>query len=214
MGFPIFELYRKLLSKMNRLDSEVHEMRTEMKRSFQEHSNASPVVKQYKNYHLPRANKLFSGRKMQLERLTKILENNNLAVINGLSGIGKSQIAVKYVQGHQKEYDFTVWITTENIRELDDAYRQAADFYGLLEGVGDKDALYVKEVMKEFLNHENVLLVVDGADDISFFDLLDYIPANAKVIITTQNSNLDSEEFDIIPLKNFTKNEAVNEKFF
>lgn len=199
-----------LLSKMNRLDSEVHEMRTEMKRSFQEHSNASPVVKQYKNYHLPRANKLFSGRKMQLERLTKILENNNLAVINGLSGIGKSQIAVKYVQGHQKEYDFTVWITTENIRELDDAYRQAADFYGLLEGVGDKDALYVKEVMKEFLNHENVLLVVDGADDISFFDLLDYIPANAKVIITTQNSNLDSEEFDIIPLKNFTKNEAVN----
>ena len=131
---------------------------------------------------------------MQLERLTKILENNNLAVINGLSGIGKSQIAVKYVQGHQKEYDFTVWITTENIRELDDAYRQAADFYGLLEGVGDKDALYVKEVMKEFLNHENVLLVVDGADDISFFDLLDYIPANAKVIITTQNSNLDSEE--------------------
>ena len=199
---------------MNRLDSEVHEMRTEMKRSFQEHSNASPVVKQYKNYHLPRANKLFSGRKMQLERLTKILENNNLAVINGLSGIGKSQIAVKYVQGHQKEYDFTVWITTENIRELDDAYRQAADFYGLLEGVGDKDALYVKEVMKEFLNHENVLLVVDGADDISFFDLLDYIPANAKVIITTQNSNLDSEEFDIIPLKNFTKNEAVNEKFF
>ena len=97
---------------------------------------------------------------------------------------------------------------------MDDAYRQAADFYGLLEGVGDKDALYVKEVMKEFLNHENVLLVVDGADDISFFDLLDYIPANAKVIITTQNSNLDSEEFDIIPLKNFTKNEAVNEKFF
>lgn len=48
------------------------------------------------------------------------------------SGIGKTQIAKKYISVHKQEYNIVVWISAENIEELNNSYRQVALFYNLI----------------------------------------------------------------------------------
>lgn len=43
-----------------------------------------------------------------------------------------------------------------------------------------------------------------------FDGLIDYLPSESNVIVTTQNSNLDPDEFNIIPVGDFTEDEAIN----
>ena len=55
----------------------------------------------------------------------------------------------------------------------------------------------------------NSLIVYDGADDIS----LDFLTEkcafhNSDIVITTQNSNIDLDEFSVIPIDTFTPEEA------
>ena len=85
----------------------------------------------YRNYNIPVASKLFYGRDVHLRNLLSFLEITNLVIINGLGGIGKTQIAKKYISEHKQEYNIVVWISAENTEELNSSYRQVAIFYNL-----------------------------------------------------------------------------------
>ena len=165
----------------------------------------------YKNYNIPVASKLFCGREEHLYKLLSILENTNLVIINGLGGSGKTQIAKKYINEHKNEYNIVVWISAENIEELSNSYRQVALYYNLIEINKKYDQGYIEDLVKNYLDDiEKAMLIIDGVDDVEFDDLLDYLPSNASVIVTTQNSNIDADEFNIIPVGDFTEDEAIN----
>lgn len=165
----------------------------------------------YRNYNIPVASKLFYGREEQLYKLLDIFKNTNLVIINGLGGIGKTQIAKRFISEHKQEYNIVVWISAENTEELNNAYRQVALFYNLIENNKKYDQGYIDELVKNYLNDiEKSMLIIDGVDDVELDDLLNYLPSNSNVILTTQNSNIDSDEFNIIPVGDFTEDEAIN----
>lgn len=165
----------------------------------------------YRNYNIPIANKLFCGREDHLHKILSSFKSTNLVVINGLGGIGKTQIAKKYIGDYKQEYNIIVWISGEDIEELNNSYRQVALFYNLIENNKKYDQVHINDLVKNYLNEiEKSLLIIDGVDDVEFGDLINYLPSSANIIITTQNSNIDSDEFNIISVGDFTKDEATN----
>ena len=73
----------------------------ELKRILKEHS---PVVSDNKGVEdivplsIPRPSNIFTGRKDELERFKDVLEQSNLISIEGLGGIGKTELAAKYIE--------------------------------------------------------------------------------------------------------------------
>jgi hypothetical protein len=67
---------------------------------------------------LPLAAAHFTGRKAELDAIDAALGVADRAVvtqaITGLGGVGKSQLAVRYVHEHADEYDVVAWIRAED----------------------------------------------------------------------------------------------------
>jgi hypothetical protein len=66
----------------------------------------------------PHAVKHFTGREAELEVLDRRLRAADRAVITqaiiGLGGVGKTQLAARYVQCHGDEYDVVAWVRAED----------------------------------------------------------------------------------------------------
>jgi hypothetical protein len=60
----------------------------------------------------------FTGREPELQQLDRVLRDGELAVVAqaivGQGGVGKSQLAARYVYQHADEYDIVAWIRAED----------------------------------------------------------------------------------------------------
>ncbi|XP_058834904.1 uncharacterized protein LOC131692068 [Topomyia yanbarensis] len=103
---------------------------------------------------------LFTGRKEELlelhKRLTENAANDRVTVItqmtsiSGLGGIGKTELARKYIHRYSNYYDGNiVWINAENEASLIDSFRRLAQ---------DKLEISLKNVDKE---DRNIAVIVD-----------------------------------------------------
>ncbi|WP_440994663.1 NB-ARC domain-containing protein [Cysteiniphilum litorale] len=59
---------------------------------------------------VPMANNLFVGRDSYLSDIHSHLLKNNMMMLNGAGGIGKTQIAKQYTYAHQNAYDIVWWV--------------------------------------------------------------------------------------------------------
>lgn len=53
----------------------------------------------------------FIGRKSELEQVNRKLEEGNLAILTGVGGIGKSEIAKKYIEIYKSSYKTIIYLT-------------------------------------------------------------------------------------------------------
>jgi tetratricopeptide (TPR) repeat protein len=69
-------------------------------------------------FNLPMVTTSFTGRRQELDELDTALAVADRAVItqaiSGLGGVGKSQLAARYVQQRANDYDIVVWIRAED----------------------------------------------------------------------------------------------------
>src|SRR5574344_1864562 len=106
---------------------------------------------------LPKPIKTFVGREQELEELHELLEEHQTLFMQGVAGIGKSELVKQYIKLHRKDYT--------NILFLDysgSLYEMVAD----LDFVDDTDGLTKKERFRKhfrFLKSlkEDTLLVID-----------------------------------------------------
>ena len=61
----------------------------------------------------------FVGRKSELERLHKALQDNNkvaVSAVAGMGGVGKTELAIQYLQLHKEEYPGGIcWLTGRDV---------------------------------------------------------------------------------------------------
>lgn len=58
-------------------------------------------------------------------------------------------------------------------------------------------------------NNSPSLVIYDGLDDTPINKLVEkYFFQNSDIIVTTQNSNIDADEFPVIPISNFDLEES------
>ncbi|KAI1429343.1 hypothetical protein F5Y12DRAFT_482024 [Xylaria sp. FL1777] len=126
--------------------------------------------------------------------------------VEGLGGIGKTQIALETVYQVRDRYsDCSIfWVPAVDLTSFENAYREIGQLLQLSDINGEKAD--VKMLVKTGLSHENAgswLLVIDNADDTDMLftgaNLVEYLPFSREgsILFTTRNHEVTAK-LDII----------------
>lgn len=145
-----------------------------------------------------RRNPFFTGREQLLTLLHDNLTNNKSAAltqpqaINGLGGIGKTQIAIEYAYHYMDKYSYVLWINAANHETLVHDYAILATVLNLPE-INEQDQTIKVAAVKRWLEtHDYWLLLLDNADELSIVN--DFLPTGNKghILITTRSQTTGS----------------------
>lgn len=196
-------------SIINELQNAKQEIVSEFKTSLsqinkEQTGESNPIF-----YNIGRKNKLFYGRNQKIKEILLKLSEDKLVFLTGASGMGKSQIAQEIVCRLQDRYNLIMWFPANTEIELFSEFNTAAITYNLI-NEKKEDFKYLTSIMSTFIGKfSRSLIIYDGADDIPVEFLTEKcIFPHSDTIVTTQNSNVDSDEFSVIPIDTFTPEEA------
>jgi NB-ARC domain/Tetratricopeptide repeat len=155
----------------------------------------------------------FVGREGWLAALCQTLARDDgigLVAIQGLPGVGKTQLAVEYATRHAHEYDLVWWVPCGN---ADDAHRSLADLAvqaGAADRAGEtagRDSTELFDVLRRHQRFRRWLLIFDGAgepEDVG--ELIPPLPGN--VLITTRSTRWDASG-ELLELDVFGREESI-----
>ncbi len=139
---------------------------------------------------IPIRNRNFTGRIVLLERLGRALEQDSTTsvlppALNGMGGVGKTQLVNEYVHRHLDQYDLIWWIPAEQISSVLSSLTQLAQRLDL--PVADDQQETARTVLNWLAGSDREwLLVYDNADDPA--RLTPLLPSTGgHVIVTTRN---------------------------
>ncbi len=136
---------------------------------------------------LPLPNRFFAGRKAYLEKLRELLEKHHVVALSGLGGIGKTQIALKYVHQHHPDmYPTTLWVNAADTATLRAGFASLAETLKLPE----KDEVELEpriKAVREWLEaYTNWLLIMDNADELPNVEEFLLSRPRGHIILTTR----------------------------
>jgi MinD-like ATPase involved in chromosome partitioning or flagellar assembly/tetratricopeptide (TPR) repeat protein len=169
----------------------------------------------------PARNVRFTGRENDLRQLREQLRHHGEAVVlpvtlQGLGGVGKTQIALEYVHRFNNDY-FLVWWLECGMPQFIDA--SLIDLGARLQdtfGVGGPVATNVEETARSVLrsleegrSERRWLLVYDNAEEIE--SVWPYLPLSGGHVIITSRNRAWLEKFQdrLLPVEVFTREESV-----
>src|SRR5437660_967979 len=117
-------------------------------------------------------NPFFMGRDDVLHQLHDILNKEHMGVhhrscaLNGLSGIGKTQVALEYAYRYADNYTGVFWLTAETPGSLLSSLIAIADILNLPEKQEQQQDRIIAAVIRWLNNHGDWLLIFDNVEDI------------------------------------------------
>lgn len=172
--------------------------------SDDKHSNR----RQHKVVFLPFVeNSNFVGRSEQLGQLHSVFVENKgttptIQTIQGLGGIGKTQLALKYAYEHLDEYDAIWWVECKT----QDSITKACCEFLLVVG---ESVTEIPRFAHWFQNHSNWLLIFDDINESASVEHLIPKLGNGHIIKTTQIVEGKQVHDLTIPLDEMSIQEAV-----
>jgi tetratricopeptide (TPR) repeat protein len=122
-------------------------------------------------WNVPPRNPLFIGRQEYLANIHAMLIRSRsdaavaVCAITGLSGIGKTQIAIEYAYRYRDEYDAVFWCRADSREALASGFAEIANLLDLPEK-DDRDRNIAAEAARRWLERQSGwLLILDNADD-------------------------------------------------
>jgi tetratricopeptide (TPR) repeat protein len=138
-------------------------------------------------------NRFFTGRQDVLDGLKTTLDASGVAALTGLSGIGKTQTAVRYAYDHRKDYEAVLWVRAESQETLFADLAQLAGVLQLPEREAKEQTVIVDAVKRWLDGRDGWLLVLDNVTDLPA--LSDFTEraniAGRHVIVTMQAEATD-----------------------
>jgi tetratricopeptide (TPR) repeat protein len=143
---------------------------------------------------VPPRNRAFTGREQLLEDLHRRLQEGTTAVLpealQGMGGVGKSQLAVEYVYRHLGEYQVIWWIPSEQSQQIRQVLVELARRLGLDVGTGEANTAVpaVIEALRVGEPYKNWLLVFDNAEVPEA--VREFFPTNGpgRILVTSRNA--------------------------
>lgn len=133
--------------------------------------------------------------------------------IHGLGGVGKTQLALKYISQHADEYTHVFWVVADTGLKLRTASREMAIDLGIIEEtVSDLDK--GQNATRQWLNnHTKWLLVLDNVE--SPASLKGYLPSPVKgtIIFTSRTAALVEHSIATDGLKLDTLSDVQGSRF-
>ena len=176
----------KLLTQQNCESSDVGKLKKLTSSKTEQESKATISNVPYSR------NTRFTGREDKLKQIREALISENTVAVSqpiavcGLGGIGKTQTAVEYTYRYCAEYEFIFWVKADSEDSIISGYVDIAKLLNLpVKNDSDQNNI-VSAVLNWFRTHENWLLVLDNADDISF--VKNYLPPDPKghILLTSR----------------------------
>jgi len=107
----------------------------------------------------------FAGRETELAELRRQLELRGQVVLHGLGGMGKTQLAVRYVHLHGDDYpDGCYWLRADQATSLLGDLASLAWRLQLPERELSEQGLQIEAVLSWLRSHRRWLLVLDNLD--------------------------------------------------
>lgn len=137
----------------------------------------------------------FIGRQTEISEIRDILEQNKRVFLQGIGGIGKSEIAKKYAQVYRQKYDTIVFakynnnikqlIVSDNVFHLNNFCR-IKNSNGILE---NDNEFYERKInaIKMIAQKSRILIIIDNFDVLEDENLEDFLEGSYDIIITTRN---------------------------
>jgi tetratricopeptide (TPR) repeat protein len=130
------------------------------------------------------------GREIDLQRLIDTLKSaNQVVLVNGLGGIGKTTLAKAYIQAKYSDFDNIAWINvlTNDIKQ---AFVNATYYHEALQNAqltkGDAETRFraIMQVLHQLGGNKNLLVIDNAEDDIQQIDLPPTL--NWKILLTSR----------------------------
>ena len=126
---------------------------------------SAPPVQAWGN--VPPRNRAFTGREPQLANIrAALLSGNRTAVqaLQGMGGVGKTQLAIEYAHRFGSEYDIVWWLDTASKALFGQQFTELAKNLGCAEPGADQDIIR-RAVLSELRQRQRWLLILDNAEN-------------------------------------------------
>ncbi len=158
-------------------------------------------------------NVFFIGRKNEIEKISiSLKKNKQLILFNEIEGIGKTSLAIEYINRYYKLYDSLVFIQcNNNIQEA---------FITSLKGKFKFKATSLKEQFNETIQYLQKqkgknLLVVDDIKTNEDFKLIKEIQTSFEILVTSRTKlDADSEYIQKVEILSYIKAKELFLKYF
>lgn len=158
--------------------------------------------------------KQFVGREENITEICEALQyddSRKMAVVHGLGGMGKTQLALAYAQRHRDDYSAVCWVNSKDVHTLKQGYAAAArriyrehpSLVHLKAVAESSDLNEAAEVVKRWLSsagNDRWLVIFDnydtpklpGHNELGTFDIRPFLPEadQGAVLVTTRSSQL------------------------
>lgn len=143
-------------------------------------------------------------------KILEKLKENKVAVITGLGGIGKTQLAANYITNYINEYKLIGWINASDAVSIQNSYIELVEKLdlGFLDININQDTIsrYIKNWLE---NNDKWLIIYDNVKNPKELNELLPNPINGHVIITSQNAKW-SKFNPTIEVTKLTNRESIN----
>ncbi|MDS1269369.1 FxSxx-COOH system tetratricopeptide repeat protein [Lipingzhangella sp. LS1_29] len=163
---------------------------------------------------IPPRNTSFVGRSDLLELLHERLQQGTTAVVptslQGMGGVGKTQLALEYVYRHRQDYDLVWWIPADSPAQIQ---QSLADLATRLRLPGSSEAATAVRSILEALRlgepYDNWLLVYDNAG--SPDSVHPFIPVDGpgQVLVTSRQAEWRRDRNSALEVNVFTRAESL-----
>jgi tetratricopeptide (TPR) repeat protein len=139
---------------------------------------------------LPSINKDFIGRKDELEEIEKRLTQNSLiCIVNGIGGVGKSELSYKYLHENAHKYKNIAFVEfTKDDSSLEEVFiRKFKDDFHL-----ENDVTLDSVILRLQKLPQRNLLLLDNLENIEDFEKIKALNTNFDLLITTRK-DIDSK---------------------
>ncbi len=146
----------------------------------------------------------FTGREQEIEAVAEAFEKDHIVFLQGMGGIGKSEIARGYAQAHRGEYDRIIFSNyTSNLIDLfsgDDITIE-----NLSRADGEEGTMWFRRKLEAFrtLATSRTLLIIDNFDTDEDPYMDEVFASSCRILITTRNDHSDYRTIHVGPIGDF-----------
>lgn len=158
------------------------------------------------NAKIPQARDVFVGREDLMQEIETFFEaGNRVLFLEGIGGIGKSELAKQYALANRKKYDTILFVTYSDSLKALVCDPNMIEISGVVMRPAETPEEFYNrklQILRSIVN-ERTLLIVDNFDVDSDPDMTDFLEGSHNVIFTTRNqhSGYHSIKVNAIPDK-------------
>lgn len=161
------------------------------------------------DYHYPKSSKVFFGRDSEVSAIHERLEEDSCLFLQGIGGIGKSELAKYYGNQYKNEYDHVLYLHYE-----EDLYQTICQL-GFIDDTPEMNERALFESHYRLFKRlgSNALVILDGFNRLPEEDerLQEFAELSFRLLVTTRSR---TDDYSCYPVKEITSMDALQQIFF